>query len=101
MMDGTAQQKTADYEKIRFYSRQAAKDGLQYFGVDTYCIDRSSSQEVQEAITVIYQWYRKATPCYAYLSDVTVTEDEVDNNDPVSSQPWEAAFHNSRWFTRG
>lgn len=99
MMNGKAQRKTTGYEKIRFCGERAAKDGLQYFWVDACCINKLSSQELQEAITTMYQWYRKATRCYVYLTDVSVTEDEVDNS--VSSQPWEAAFRKSRWFTRG
>lgn len=99
MMSGKAQQKTAGYGKIRFCSERAAEDGLQYFWVDTCCINKLSSQELQEAITAMYQWYRKATRCYVYLTDVSVEEDEMDNS--VHSQPWEAAFRRSRWFTRG
>src|SRR6266700_3993157 len=30
------------YDKIRFCGEQAASDGLQYFWVDTCCIDKSS-----------------------------------------------------------
>lgn len=99
VMGGKAQRKTIGYEKIRFCSEQAVKDGLQYFWVDTCCINKSSSQELQETITTMYQWYRKATRCYVYLTDVSVSEDEV--GDSVPSPPWEAVFRSSRWFTRG
>jgi hypothetical protein len=44
----------------------------------------------------MFCWYRNATRCYVYLIDVS-TNDQSD----VSLQPWEAAFGNSRWFTRG
>jgi hypothetical protein len=52
------------------------------------CIDKSSSAELSEAINSMFQWYRAADICYAYLADVkhyTFTE-----NLPCS-----------RWFTRG
>jgi len=42
------------------------------------------------------RWYRKAAICYVYLADVW-TKDQID----PSLKPWEAAFMNSRWFTRG
>jgi hypothetical protein len=45
MMDGTGEDKPG-YKKIRFCAQQAADDGLQYFWVDTCCIDKSSSAEL-------------------------------------------------------
>jgi hypothetical protein len=44
--------------------------GLQLAWVDTCSIDKSSSAELSEAITSIYQWYEKAKVCFAILSDV-------------------------------
>ena len=44
----------AGYTKIRFCGEQARKDGLQYFWVDTCCIDKSSSAELTEAINCMY-----------------------------------------------
>jgi hypothetical protein len=61
----------AGYEKIRFCAKQAANDGLQYFWVDTCCIDKSSSAELQEAINSMFRWYQKAAKCYVYLLDVS------------------------------
>jgi hypothetical protein len=43
------------YRKIRFCGDQAAKDGLQYFWVDTCCIDKSSSAELTESINSMFQ----------------------------------------------
>lgn len=89
--------KTKDgYKKLRFCGQQAARDGLQYFWVDTCCIDKSNSNEISEAINSMFRWYRNAAKCYVYLTDV-VTNDRID----LLLQPWEAAFGNSRWFTRG
>jgi hypothetical protein len=39
------------YDKIRLCGRQASRDGLQFFWVDTCCIDKTSSAELSEAIT--------------------------------------------------
>jgi Heterokaryon incompatibility protein (HET)/WD domain, G-beta repeat len=86
----------AGYKKLYFCGRQAARDGLQYFWVDTCCINKSSDRELSEAINSMFRWYRKAAKCYVYLADVS-TNDKSD----LSLQPWEAAFRNSRWFTRG
>src|SRR5580693_6861571 len=66
--------KKAGYAKIKFSRTQALDDGLDYFWVDTCCIDKSSSAELSEAINSMYRWYQNAQICYAYLADVTVAE---------------------------
>jgi len=88
----------AGYAKIQFCGAQAMKDGLQYFWVDTCCIDKSSSAELQEAITSMFGWYCNAAKCYVYLEDVPAHKGD---NSCQSQQMWESAFRNSRWFTRG
>ncbi|PVH69230.1 HET-domain-containing protein [Cadophora sp. DSE1049] len=95
LKDGSGKTKNG-YKKLRFCGQQAARDGLQYFWVDTCCINKSNSTELSEAINSMFRWYRKAAICYVYLADVW-TKDQID----PSSKPWEAAFGNSRWFTRG
>ncbi|KAI9862353.1 MAG: Vegetative incompatibility protein HET-E-1 [Trichoglossum hirsutum] len=98
LVDGTGKSK-AGYNKIRFCGNQAAKDGLQFFWVDTCCIDKSSSTELTEAINSMFQWYHKAEKCYVYLSDVFV--DGSVGSDLSSQWTWKIAFQKSRWFTRG
>lgn len=87
------------YGKIWFCGEQARRDGLQYFWVDTCCIDKSNSTELAEAINSMFRWYRNAAKCYVYLSDVSGSTSNNDNNS--LQLPWESAFRNSRWFTRG
>ena len=98
LMDGTGKNK-AGYDKIRFCGEQARRDGLQYFWVDTCCIDKSNNNELSEAINSMFRWYRNAAKCYVYLSDVP--RPAFDTNDKSNQQPWESAFRKSRWFTRG
>jgi hypothetical protein len=38
------------YDKLRFCAKQANRDGLQYFWVDTCCINKSDPQELETAI---------------------------------------------------
>ena len=97
LVEGTGKSK-AGYRKIQFCGEQAASDGLQYFWVDTCCIDKSNSAELSEAINSMFRWYRDAAKCYVYLSDVSIND--YDQNDQFS-QSWESAFRESRWFTRG
>jgi len=97
-MDGTGKSK-AGYDKIRFCGEQARRDGLQYFWVDTCCIDKSDSAELSEAINSMFRWYRNAAKCYVYLSDVSITKRKASNQ--FSKFTWESALPASRWFTRG
>ncbi|ETS75640.1 hypothetical protein PFICI_12584 [Pestalotiopsis fici W106-1] len=78
------------YEKIEFCGHQAAADGLHYFWVDTCCINKSNSTELNEAINSMFRWYQNSTKCYVYLADVSDSEDGHDNR-----------FRTSRWLFRG
>lgn len=98
LVEGTGKTK-AGYGKIRFCTKQAASNGLQYSWIDTCCIDKSSSAELSEAINSMFRWYREAAKCYVYLSDVSM--DGSVGNDPSLQQTWKAVFRSSRWFTRG
>lgn len=88
--NGTGKEKPG-FRKVQFCGEQAAKDELEYFWVDTCCIDKSSSTELQEAINSMFQWYSKASKCYVYLTDVSC--DKFTDG--------EQSFPKSRWFTRG
>ncbi|KAF2972352.1 hypothetical protein GQX73_g1355 [Xylaria multiplex] len=87
---------------------QARKDGLDYLWVDTNCIDKTSSAELSEAINSMYAWYRRASICYAYLSDVLIPD---PTDDAAGLETGHSGFHlqgsaldsfrQSRWFRRG
>src|SRR6266536_1591235 len=87
----------AGYRKILFCGEQAARDSLQYFWVDTCCIDKPNYTELSEAINSMFRWYRNAAKCYVYLSDVSTS----DHNQVDLSLHWQSACRQSRWFTRG
>ena len=53
LIDGTGKDK-AGYRKIQFCGEQARRDGLQYFWVDTCCIDKSNSTELQRLSTLCF-----------------------------------------------
>jgi hypothetical protein len=95
---GTGRNK-AGFEKIEFCRKRAASDGIQYFWVDTCCIDKSSSAELSRAINSMFRWYQNADRCYVYLSDVSTSGDPAHHQS--SDTAWEAAFRRSRWFRRG
>ncbi|KAI1664089.1 Heterokaryon incompatibility protein [Pyrenophora tritici-repentis] len=80
------------YQKLRFCAQQAKRDGLEYFWVDTCCIDKSNNTELSKAINSMFRWYQNAKKCYVFLSDVG--SDTLEGDD-------ETAFKQSRWFKRG
>jgi hypothetical protein len=86
LTDGTGHSR-AGYDKIRSCGEQAKRDGLQFFWVDTCCIDKTSSAELSEAINSMHQWYKNAKICYVYLSDFSGSTDI-------------SLMRESRWFTR-
>ena len=92
---GTGKNK-AGWEKIQFCARQAAADGLQYFWVDTCCIDKKNAVELDAAINSMFRWYQNAARCYVYLSDVSKPDTRAD-----TQREREEAFRESRWFTQG
>jgi hypothetical protein len=98
LTDGTSKGK-AGHGKIEFCGEQARRDGLQYFWVDTCCIDKSNAVELQEAINSMFRWYRDATRCYVYLSNVSIRKRKA--SDMSAECTWESAFRASKWFTRG
>jgi len=74
------------FRKLDGCCRVSRREGYSYTWIDTCCIDKSSSSELLEAITSMFQWYERAQVCYAYLEDVGKQH---------------TALKNSRWFRRG
>jgi tetratricopeptide (TPR) repeat protein len=83
--------------KLKFCAKQAAQDKLQYFWIDTCCIDKWNNRERSRAINSMFRWYRNATRCYVFLSDVSVSA----ATDTPQRNNWEASFRKSEWFSRG
>jgi hypothetical protein len=90
IMEGVVEGKEG-YRKLTFCGKQAGDDGLEFFWVDTCCIDKTSSAELAEAINSMFRWYQDAAKCYVYLSDVSTSDFTRDIQ----------TFQKSRWFTRG
>jgi hypothetical protein len=66
LTDGFSKDKVGNkvgFEKLKFCGEQARRDRLQYFWVDTCCIDKSNAVELQEAINSMFRWYRNADKC--------------------------------------
>ena len=92
--DGNSYKTKAAFAKLQNACQQAKADEIEYIWIDTCCIDKRSSAELQEAINSMYQWYANARICYAYLAD-------VDGIDKVPITIQDHQFGKSRWFARG
>src|SRR6201996_7030666 len=86
------------YKKIEFCGHQAKKDDLEYFWIDSCCIDKSSSSELTESLNSMFRWYQNAVKCYVYLSDVSISE--LDEH-TQTQYPFGTPSKPSKWFTRG
>ncbi|KAF5847063.1 hypothetical protein GGP41_003309 [Bipolaris sorokiniana] len=98
IVDGRGKGK-AGYRKIYFCDIQAQRDGLQYFWIDTCCINKDDKAELSQAIQSMFRWYQNARTCYVYLSDVRTKKRRFEET--VNGPDWQAMFRSSRWFTRG
>ena len=98
VMSGTGQDKDG-FKKIRFCGEQARQNGLSYFWVDTCCINKQNKAELTHSINSMFRWYRNASRCYVYLSDVSARKRKA--SDQSSEHTWDLSFRESRWFTRG
>jgi hypothetical protein len=119
MISGLGREKKG-FQKLEFCANQASEDQLEYFWIDTCCIDKSLHGEHQEAMNAMFRWYRRATKCYAYLADVsafeqntacrseaveqdTASQSEAGKQNTVrqSERTWQSSLQASQWFLRG
>ncbi|KAF6809906.1 het domain protein [Colletotrichum sojae] len=85
------------YAKIDETCLHAERHKLDYAWVDTCCIDKTSSAELSESINSMYQYYKRATVCYVYLTD---TRQQRQHRTDFA-QKLEPYLAECRWFTRG
>ncbi|KAF9472408.1 hypothetical protein BDN70DRAFT_970958, partial [Pholiota conissans] len=83
---GSLDPESAGYRKLVSFCKTAWKDyGITLAWMDTICINKDSSSELDESIRSMYAWYERAEICIIYLSETqTITDIQHDT-----------------WFTRG
>jgi hypothetical protein len=76
----------AGYQKLAKFCKSAWKDhGLSFGWMDTICINKDSSSELDESIRSMYKWYKSSAICITYLGKTPSLHD----------------IHQDPWFTRG
>lgn len=74
------------HAKIAKFCEVAAREhGVTFGWMDTACINKNSSTELDESIRSMYKWYAGAHVCVTYLAETTRIKD----------------MQHDRWFTRG
>lgn len=74
------------YQKlINFCKTSSNAHGLTLGWMDTVCINKDSSAELDESIRTMYKWYRDSAVCVVYLAETTELLE----------------VHADPWFTRG
>ncbi|KAF9477634.1 hypothetical protein BDN70DRAFT_810377, partial [Pholiota conissans] len=74
------------YRKLAQFSKAALENhGISLGWMDTVCIDKSSSSELDESIRSMYKWYQDSSICITYLAESSSVADMA----------------NDSWFTRG
>lgn len=90
---------TQGTRKVAQFVDYAKEQGSSYVWIDTVCIDKTSSTELQEAINSMYEWYERSEGCVVYLDDVKVRSEDKPN--AAASQYVKQRLIKSQWFTRG
>nr|POE79016.1 vegetative incompatibility protein het-e-1 [Quercus suber] len=78
------------YRKIEAFAKYVRNHIplIEWLWIDTCCINKDSAAELSEAINLMFEWYRNAEICLAYLADVETIDDKDE-------------FEHSEWFKRG
>ncbi|KAI0702589.1 heterokaryon incompatibility protein-domain-containing protein [Earliella scabrosa] len=89
-------------KKTRRFCELAELHGYKWAWMDTCCIDKTSSAELEEAINAMFRFYSQSKICYAYLDDAV-----DDMPDRVRKSALDPNYHMNddlglaRWHKRG
>jgi hypothetical protein len=84
--------------KIFKACQKAISDGHEWLWADSCCIDRSIPEEWSNSVKSMFDLYKEAAVCYAFLEDVAKFTDDTK---PKSSYRFnEDHFKRSEWFTQ-
>lgn len=84
----------------------AREHKCEFFWLDSCCIDKTSSAELQEAVNSMFYWYRRSKLCVAFLPDVESLPVPLGSTAAYGRYTTfhrsdEDQFKKSDWFRRG
>ncbi|KAI0159723.1 HET-domain-containing protein [Xylariaceae sp. FL1272] len=104
-LDSNIASQRKGYWKITETCKLAKRQGLSYCWIDTCCIDKLSSAELQEAVNSMYRWYKNAAVCFVHLrnddTDHIATDNDGNDDDPANRRSNFVQYRDNEWFTRG
>ncbi|KAI1456324.1 HET-domain-containing protein [Annulohypoxylon moriforme] len=108
--DHTLLEKKLGLYKLTQCCKQAESDGLKYVWIDSCCVNRSDSTELQEVINSMYRYYENSQKCYVYLKDTLQKAGDgpfrLNENEDWFQRGWtlqeliaprEVHFYNKNW----
>ena len=94
--------------KVWWGCYMARQQQLQYFWIDTCCIRKTSSSELNRSIVSMFKWYADAAVCYAYLASATEPLEYLQRSRQAFLDPTDFDGKSNKekrrpkeWFTRG
>lgn len=69
LLPGKDVNRKAGYNKLYHFAQVAKKRGMPRIWIDTCCIDKSKSAELQQSLNSMYKWYKHASVCVIHLDD--------------------------------
>lgn len=93
LQDGDS--RSPQLDKIRNTCHVAREERLEWVWIDSCCINKDSSEELNRSINSMFKWYQEAAICYTYLSDVVALGQKMATFKRKGSEK------DSEWFERG
>lgn len=85
--------------KIAWACKKARAKNIEWFWIDTCCINKEDPRERDKNLNAMYRYYGEAVMCFAYLPDVTQQPEEYSSK-TKSKEPFLTSFEESEWWTR-
>ncbi|OJA18347.1 hypothetical protein AZE42_12993 [Rhizopogon vesiculosus] len=63
------------YQKLKRFCETAREYNMEFAWVDTCCIDKNSSTEIDESIRSMFRWYRNSALCIVHLAESETIQD--------------------------
>ena len=58
------------FSKVEGTCKLATKDGYDWIWINSCCINKESSADVDKAINSMWTYYTKSNVCYVYMADI-------------------------------
>ncbi|KAF4565577.1 hypothetical protein EYR36_002151 [Pleurotus pulmonarius] len=85
------------FKKFRQFCEVAASHACRFVWIDSGCIDRSDSNELEDSIASMFEWYSTAYVAIAYLRETP--QHHIDES--LDAMPMLSMLTRDPWFRRG